>query len=140
MLRQMVRARLFRALLLLATGAAVLTAVGCITDDPSVARLVNDQAIDVRLRLCSDNNCQDDFYPPDETLPPGEDWDVNVSSSGVPNVYLVESPDEKLRYGCLPLVTPSLRPKITVRTSEHVPCRSHVDEDEFWPRRWGKQS
>ena len=140
MLRQMPRARLFRALLLLASGAALLTAAGCLTDEPSVARLVNDQGIDVRLRLCSSNDCRDGFSPPDETLRPGEDWDVNVSISGVPNVYVVESPDEKVRYGCLPLVTPSRRPKMTVRTSEHVPCPSHVDEDEFWPRRWGDQS
>jgi hypothetical protein len=94
----------------------------------------------MRLRLCDDNDCGS-FHPPNETLAPGEDWDwVNVSSSGVPNVYLVESPDETLRYGCLPLVTPSLRSKITVRTSEHVPCRSHIDEDQFWPKRWEKHS
>jgi hypothetical protein len=73
--------------------------------------------------------------PPDETLPSGEDWDVNVSSSGVPNVYLVESPGG-VRYGCLPLVAPERRPKLTVLVSEHVPCRGDLNEDEFWPSRW----
>src|SRR6266545_5112373 len=118
-----------RALLLIATGATVLAAGGCVGSEPSVARLVNDQGIDVRLRLCSENDCRNGFYPPDGTLQPGEDWEVNVSPQGVPNVYLVESPDEKVRYGCLPLVTPSRKPKITVRTSELLPCSSHVDED-----------
>ena len=138
MLGQMLLARHLQLLLLIATGATALVTGGCIGSEPSVARLVNDQNIDVRLRLCSENDCQSGFYPPDETLQPGEDWDVNVSPQGVPNVYLVESPDEKVRFGCLPLVTPSRKPKITVRTSELVPCSSHVDEDRFWPTQWGK--
>jgi hypothetical protein len=63
-------------------------------------------------------------------------WQVNVSSGGVANVYLVESPDESVRYGCLPLVTPRLRPPLTVLVSERVPCRKDVNEDEYWPARW----
>lgn len=111
-----------------------LAACGC-GSDRSVARIVNDLDRSVRLRLCSSNDCLG-FYPPDGTLPPGEDWQVNVSSVGVPNVYLVETPDESGRYGCLPLVAPDWRPEVTVYVSENVPCRESLDENAFWPSRW----
>jgi hypothetical protein len=123
------------ALALLASSLAFVN-LGCpFHREPSVARLVNDLDDPVRLRLCSSDDCREGFHPPDKTLPPGEDWDVNVSSSGVPAVYLVESPGG-VRYGCLPLVAPERRPRLTVLVSEHVPCRGGLDEGHFWPSRW----
>lgn len=117
-----------------------LAGSGCdvsgISRDPSVAVIVNDLEVPVRLRLCSSNACRGGFHPPDETLPPREDWQVNVSSAGVPNVYLVETEDETGRLGCLPLVSPELRSQVTVYVSEHLPCRAEISEDDFWPRRW----
>jgi hypothetical protein len=50
--------------------------------------------------------------------------------------FLVESEDESVRYGCLPLVTPRWKPPLRVYVSERVPCRGDVNEDEFWPARW----
>jgi hypothetical protein len=61
---------------------------------------------------------------------------VNVSSAGVPNVYLVESEDETVRFGCLPLVSSELRSALTVHVFEDVPCRADLNEEVFWPRRW----
>jgi hypothetical protein len=100
--------------------------------------LKNDLDDPVRLRLCSSNDCAGGFDPPDETLSPGDAWPVNVSSVGVPNVYLVGSPDGK-RFGCLPLVSPDPRnDEITVLVSEHVACRNKLSEDDFWPARWAR--
>jgi hypothetical protein len=137
----MARRRFTRAILL-AAGAILLAALAFgstgllgVGRDPSVARIVNDLNVPVRLRLCSSDDCRLGFYPPDGTLPPAEDWPVNVSSIGVPNVYLVAS-GRGARFGCLPLVSPALRPEIKVLVSEHVPCRGDLDEDTFWPRRW----
>jgi hypothetical protein len=121
---------------------AILVVSGCeafasdINRGPNVARLVNDLDVTVRLRLCSDNDCATGFSPPDGSLAPGEDGEVNVSSRGVPAVYLVESPDESIRYGCLPLVSPESRPTVSVMVSEHTVCRSDLSEDQFWPSRW----
>jgi hypothetical protein len=123
----------------LTVGLALVGWSGCetgVTRDPSVAVIVNDLHFPVRLRLCDSDDCRAGFHPPDETLAPDEDWQRNVSSVGVPNVDLVESEDEAHRYGCLPLVSPELRPAITVYVSEHVPCRDDLDEDAFWPTRW----
>jgi hypothetical protein len=122
----------------LAALAAVL--VGCdvsgVTRDPSVARLKNDLRVPVQLRLCSSDDCADGFHPPKETLSPGDTWSVNVSSVGVPNVYLVQTGDGN-RFGCLPLVSPKLKhERITVLVSEYVPCRDRLKEDAFWPVRW----
>lgn len=119
---------------------AGIVLTGCdvsgVTRTPSVARITNDLSQSVRLRLCSSNDCSHGFYPPDETLAPTDSWPVNVSSIGVPNVYLVQRPDGT-RLGCLPLVSPELRhTEITVRVSEHVACRAHIDEHSYWPRRW----
>jgi hypothetical protein len=114
----------------------VLVSCGGCGSDPSVAVLRNDLDEPVRLRLCSSNDCAGGFDPPDETLSPGDTWRVNVSSVGVPNVYLVASPDGT-RFGCLPLISPELRhEEITVLVSENVACRSDLSEDEFWPARW----
>src|SRR6266511_5945710 len=131
----MLLVRPLQVLLLLGTALIVCGSPGCVPD-PNHARLVNDLDVHVRLRLCSSNDCQDGFYPPDELLPPGEDWQVNVSSRGVPNVYLVETPAAEVRYGCLPLVSPAGKHEVAVRVSEHVQCRSHLDEEQFWPKRW----
>jgi hypothetical protein len=123
----------------LTVGLALVGWSGCetgVTRDPSIAVIVNDLDFPVRLRLCESNGCRDGFHPPDGTLASGEDWQRNVSSVGVPNVYLVESEDEKVRYGCLPLVSPELRPAVAVFVSERVPCRDDLDEDTFWPARW----
>jgi hypothetical protein len=126
-----------RLILGAALGAIV---AGCnvsgVTRDPSHVRLTNDLHRAVRLRLCATNDCRHGFDPPDETLAPGQSWPVNVSSIGVPNVYLVEQPNGQ-RIGCLPLVSPSLRrSEIVVRVSEHVACRGGLDEHVFWPPRW----
>jgi hypothetical protein len=124
---------------IVAVGLALVGGSGCesgFTREPSVAVIVNDLHFPVRLRLCSSNDCRDGFHPPDGTLRPGEDWQVNVSSGGVPNVYLVESEEEMIRYGCLPLVSPALRPALAVYVSEHIRCRDDLDEDTFWPARW----
>jgi hypothetical protein len=139
----MARRRSTRAILL-AAGAILLAALMLgstgllgVGRDPSVARIVNDLNVPVRLRLCSSDDCRHGFAfdSSDGTLRPGEDWPVNVSSIGVPNVYLVES-GRGLRLGCLPLVSPALRPEIKVFVSEHIPSRGDLDEDTFWPRRW----
>jgi hypothetical protein len=127
--------------LIVAIVAATLVLTGCglsgVTRAPSVAKIENDLGRTVRVRLCSSDGCSSGFYPPNEKLDPGGSWPVNVSSAGVPNVYLVESPDETARYGCLPLVSPKLRrTTIVVRASERVPCRTEVDEHAFWPKRW----
>jgi len=88
----------------------------------------------VRLRLCSSNDCES-FHPPNDVIAPGEIYGVNVSSVGVPNVYLIGV--NGLRVGCLPLVSPELRrDEIRVLVSEHVPCRKELDEESFWPARW----
>jgi hypothetical protein len=118
----------------------IAVVAGCnvsgVSRDPSVARLRNDLSTPVELRLCKSDECDDGFYPPKETLDPGDTWPVNVSSIGVPNVYLVQSSAGD-RYGCLPLVSPKLRhDEITVLVSEHIPCRDHLDEESFWPPRW----
>jgi hypothetical protein len=110
--------------------------VSGISRDRSVAVIVNDLEVPVRLRLCSSNDCRGGFHPPDATLSPREDWQVNVSSVGVPAVYLAETAGETRRLGCLPLVSPKLRPAVTVYVSEHLACRAEIDEEEFWPRRW----
>jgi hypothetical protein len=94
---------------------------------------------DVRLRLCKHDDCQGGFYPPDGTLAPGDQGVVNVSSAGVPAVYLVQGPTGT-RLGCLPFVAPDWRPDVTVRVSEKVPCRDDLDENAFWPSRWEQQS
>jgi hypothetical protein len=104
-----VRSLLGRVVALIGSGCEV----SGISRDPSVALIVNDLEVPVRLRLCSSKECGDGFHPPDETLPLREDWQVNVSSAGVPNVYLVETEDETRRLGCLPLVSPELRPAVT---------------------------
>ena len=118
--------------------AAISLSVGCevsgITREPSVALIENDLTVPVRLRLCSSNDCKS-FHPPNEVLAPGEATGANVSSVGVPNVYLVSI--NGLRLGCLPLVSPDIRrTEIRVRVSEHVPCREDLNEDVFWPPRW----
>ena len=116
--------------------------VGCDTrwglvDDPSLALLVNDLPITVRLTLCDSNDCSD-FYPPDELLDPGDTYPVNVSSVGVPNVYAVRLPSGERLLGCLPLVTPYYRPELRVAVSEHVPCKQDIDDERYWPARWEK--
>lgn len=114
--------------------AFVVTA--CTADsDPSIARIVNDLQSPVRVRLCASNDCKGEFYPRDGNLAPGGSLRVNVSSVGVPNVYLVETQDGD-DIGCLPFVSPSWRPALDVGVSEAVPCRAGLDEDTFWPRRW----
>jgi hypothetical protein len=123
-------------------GALVSVLVSCdvsgVTGDPSVARFDNDLTVPVQLRLCSSDDCEDGFHPPKETLSPGDTWSVNVSSVGVPNVYLAQRTDG-VRLGCLPLVSPKPRhERITVLVSEHVPCRDGLDEDSFWPARWAQ--
>lgn len=138
-LRVMAGCRLRRWIAGSAALVAALTVAGCdgrwgLVDDSSSARLVNDLHAPVRLRLCSDNVCEH-FAPPDEMLDPGSEWPVNVSSVGVPNVYGVFGAGGA-KYGCLPLVTPYHRTEIRVRVSEHVPCRSAIDESRFWPDRW----
>lgn len=122
--------------IILAIAVAVI-AGGCfgVDSQPSVARIVNDLDLSVRLRLCSTNDCQNGFYPPDQTLSPDDAWSVNVSSRGVPAVYLVETAAGS-RYGCLPLVSPSKREQINVFVSENVACRRDLNEDTFWPQRW----
>ena len=89
------RARL--GLFAVLVGAAGLVLTGCnvsgVTRTPSVARITNDLSQSVRLRLCSSDDCSHGFDPPDETLAPTDSWRVNVSSIGVPNVYLVQRPD-----------------------------------------------
>jgi hypothetical protein len=110
--------------------------VSGVTRTPSVARITNDLRTPIRVRLCSSNDCLGGFYPPKKTLMPGQNWGVNVSSIGVPNVYLVERQDGS-RLGCLPLVSPQLRrTQMIVNVSALVPCQENVDEDTFWPRSW----
>lgn len=110
--------------------------VSGVTRTPSTARLRNDLNQPIRVRLCSSDDCGGDFDPPNKTLAPGQSWPVNVSSVGVPNVYLVEHPNGT-RLGCLPLVSPKLRrTEIVVNLSERVACHADVDDHTFWPRRW----
>jgi hypothetical protein len=110
--------------------------VSGVTRTPSSARLTNDLSAPVRVRLCSSDDCRGGFDPPDETLKPGQSWRVNVSSVGVPNVYLVER-QNGTRLGCLPLVSPQFRrTEITVDVSAQVTCHTNVDDHTFWPRRW----
>jgi hypothetical protein len=124
---------------LVVTLAATICAacdVSGVTRTPSAARLANDLNAPIRVRLCSSDDCRGGFDPPDETLKPGQSWPVNVSSVGVPNVYLVERPNGT-RLGCLPLVSPQLRrTEITVNVSAHIPCHTNLDDHSFWPRRW----
>jgi hypothetical protein len=118
--------------------AIALWTVGCHDweGDTTSVRVENDLNTSVRLRICRSNDCGDGFHPVDETVDPGEDTSFNVTAEGIAHVYLVESPDEEARYGCLPFVAPKWKPEITVRVSEHVPCRDEIDEDRFWPPRW----
>jgi hypothetical protein len=117
--------------------------LGCevsgISRERSAATIENDLAAPVRVRLCDSDDCRGGFHPQDHVLQAGERYTANVSSVGVPSVYLVTSPDGRHRFGCLPLVSPELRrtePFITVFVSEHVKCRDGLDEDKFWPARW----
>jgi hypothetical protein len=107
-------------------GAALLAACG---SDAAVARLENDTAQRVELRLCSDNACQR-FDPPRYELDAGASVEVNVSESGVPNVYLVVD-STRQGTGCLPIVVHHPSGTVQVLVSSQLSCSEDVPGE--WP-------
>ena len=116
--------------------AFAVVLVGCDLDgsysDAAVATIKNDTPHVVELRLCSDDACKDEFYPPHYELEPGESAGTNVSKRGVPNVYLVIDSQGR-RTGCLPFVVTDSRPfaKVTASVSMQRACSD--DLPTSWP-------
>jgi hypothetical protein len=122
------------AALTIATMVAIVTELGEFageTDD--VVRVLNDSPRVVTIRLCRNDDCSNGFHPPRSTLEPGETAYVGVSTTGVPNVYLVLAKSDE-RIGCLPLVMPKpVKGGLEVGVSAAVSCRKGLDEDVQWP-------
>lgn len=116
------------AFVALALGAVVS---GCGSDDGFI-EIVNDLERPVEVSQCNDNLCNGGFHFSD-TLPPGASFEASVSTSGVPNPWLVRELDGK-RLGCLPLVMPEPTEGLVARVSKFVPCEESYDESEFWPK------
>jgi hypothetical protein len=122
-----------RYLVMAVVALSGLVLAGCFeASDAAVATLENDTAGSVELRLCSDNACEEEFYPPRFEVAAGESVDVNVSKSGGPNVYLVRDSSGR-RTGCLPIVVdnPAGVVRVQVSVSAQLPCSDEVPEQ--WP-------
>ena len=118
----------------LAIAAMAVTVVGCGSDRGSI-EVRNDLGRTVELLQCSDNLCTDDFRIRGD-MEPGASFQANVSTSGVPNPWLVLEPSGE-RLGCLPLVMPEPTGGLVARLSDVVPCSGSYDESRFWPPKPG---
>jgi hypothetical protein len=103
---------------------------GCGSTEGSI-EIKNDLRRPVEVLQCANNLCVDDFHTTGK-LDAGDSFPANVSTSGVPNPWLVRELTGK-RLGCLPLVMPEPTEGIVARVSQVVPCRKSYDESEFWP-------
>jgi hypothetical protein len=100
---------------------------------PAWIEIENDLGRPVELRQCDNNLCVGDFHTTGK-LDAGDSFPASVSSSGVPNPWLVRELTGK-RLGCLPLVMPKPTEGIVAKVSQVVPCQKSYDESEFWPPR-----
>jgi hypothetical protein len=122
-------ARAASVALLFVVGAVAVT-LGCGSDEGFI-QIENDLGRPVEVHQCSDNLCVEDFHYSDR-LPAGASFSASVSTSGVPNPWLVTTLDRE-RLGCLPLVMPEPTEGLVARTSQTVACQQEYDESEFWP-------
>jgi hypothetical protein len=114
----------------------VAMGAGC-GSTPGSMRMENDLERPVELMQCRSNACDDGFYGDvSGVMQPGGSFKANVSTSGVPNPWLVRELDGT-RLGCLPLVMPEPTEGVVVRVSQYVPCRDAYDEETLWPPQGG---
>lgn len=92
----------------------------------------NDTARPVLISLCAHNDCRGARSSPTRLAADGGGGPTSVSSSGVPNVYLVDDTTGR-RLGCLPLVMPHYVKGLVARISQARPCREGIDESVQWP-------
>jgi hypothetical protein len=108
----------------------VLSATACGSEEGSV-EVMNDLGRRVELLQCDNNLCTDDYHLTG-VMEPGHSFTANVSTSGVPNPWLVRELDGE-RLGCLPLVMPEPTEGVVARVSQYVPCQKTYDESKLWP-------
>lgn len=104
--------------------------VGC-GSEPGSIEIFNDLGRPVELLQCDNNLCVGKFHLTGR-MAPGGSFPANVSTSGVPNPWLVRELDGR-RVGCLPLVMPTPTEGLVAKVSQFVPCRKTYDESKFWP-------
>lgn len=117
----------------LLVGSAVALAATACGSEPGSIEIENDLRRQVELLQCDNNLCTENFHLTGR-VQPGGSFSANVSTSGVPNPWLVRELSGE-RLGCLPLVMPEPVEGLVARTSQAVPCRREYDESEFWPAR-----
>jgi len=117
-----------------ACAVAVLGLAACASDRTvGHVSIINDTGSAVNVGLCNDDACRSGVLHNDGQLLAGHRFRVNVSSVGVPNVYLVRDASTQRVLGCLPLVMPHWTAPLTARVSQAVRCKSTYDEHKQWP-------
>ena len=102
----------------LLVGSAVALAATACGSEPGSIEIENDLDRPVEVLHCDNNLCNGEFHFADD-LPPGASFEASVSTSGVPNAWLVRDLNGA-RLGCLPLVMPEPVEGLVARTSQAV--------------------